>query len=229
MAKRGTKPPYTATADVESFFDRIETIAAPKKLDKPWVESFLPTVKQPGAIPALVRWLGIIGEDGAATPAIWNKVRMPKTRPDALAPLVHDAYSDVFEGVTVEKAIRDDLDGIFVTTYEGMGDSQRYVGCFLTLCQLAGIPTAAVRDNNTATTNGSGSPIAAKKTAARQSKKQTPPKIPARTNEFPPAFSASGAMIVLNVEIPASWTEVEIRERISVVSRAVREAGVAQT
>lgn len=229
MAKRGTKPPYTAAADVEAFFDRIETIAAPKKkFDKAWVESFLPTIKQPEGIPALVKWLGIVGDDGTADPTIWNKVSIPQTRAEGLSPLVREAYSDVFEGVNVEEANRGVLNGTFKTTYDEVGNPQRYVGCFLALCKLAGIATTASTRESKATSNGSGSPAAAKKTIAGQPNRETKPKIPTSENEPPPAFASSRVTIVLNVEIPADWTEAEIRERIAVVTRAVRETGVAQ-
>jgi hypothetical protein len=42
------------------------------------------------------------------------------------------------------------------------------------------------------------------------------------------ARSTPAVMIALNVEVPAAWTEDEIRERIAIVSRAVREAKLDQ-
>jgi Family of unknown function (DUF5343) len=227
MAKRGTVPPYTAAADITSFFDRIKTMQPPEKIDTPWVESLKIAATQPSGVVGLVKWLGIASEAGVPDPAVWNKVRIPTTRAEALDPLVRTGYSKIFDRLDVEQATRQDLEGTFVNEYE-VGDPQRKISCFLALCELAGIKVSAAGETAN-TTNGSGSPAAAKKSIADPKKKQqaaakTPPPPP----DPPPASSSSGVTIALNVEIPADWTEAEIRERIAVVSRAVRETGVGQ-
>jgi hypothetical protein len=227
MAKLGTQPPYTTAADIASFFERIANKQPPAKLETQWVETYGIAANQPAAITTLVKWLGIVDESGAAKTEIWNKIRQPESRPEGLAPLVRDAYSAVFDRIDVETANRDDLNGVFIDAY-GVGDAKNKVKCFATLCEYAGITTAAGTRSSparAATTNGTK----ATTKSTPQKAKQDPPAKTARNGKKDTGSGTSpSVMIALNVEVPAAWTEDEIRERIAIVSRAVWEAKLDQ-
>jgi hypothetical protein len=93
------------------------------KLDSDWVKSYNIASNQPSAITSLVSWLGIVDHDGAAKPELWNKLRQPASRADALAPLVHEDYSAVFDRISVKEASREELDGSFINAY-GVGGAR---------------------------------------------------------------------------------------------------------
>jgi hypothetical protein len=218
------KTPYTSVSDVEAFFSRVETIGEPKppkKVDSSWVATYGFKTAHPSAIPSMLRWLGVINDEGEST-GVWNDLRVDSTRQPTLERLVKEAYSGVFDAIDVGKADMRTLRGAFVSVY-GLGDPARHIKCFLALCQQAEIPTAV-------------------ETQARESKAATEPKPKTRTPKPPsPATGAKGdgkrtrmqetrggssAMptgglnITLNVEIPADWTEDQIRDRVAAVRRA---------
>lgn len=58
------KPPYTAVKDLETFFSKMPTSAAPAKVDTKWVTAKKMATVQPAGIPTLLRWLGVIDKDG---------------------------------------------------------------------------------------------------------------------------------------------------------------------
>lgn len=228
------KPPYTSVSDVDAFFDRVKTIAEPqppKKVDSAWVESYKFKTAHPSAIPSMQRWLGVINDDGEST-GVWNEIRVEGTRQAALQRLVKGAYADVFDTIEVEQATNADLLGAFVQAY-AIGDPKRQIACFLSLCQHAGIKTAqepppareAKADSGRgalraeprrapASTNG------ASKTATATRRRETRESVTA-TNSV---LRTNSVTVALNVEIPADWTEEQIRERIAAVTRAVEAA-----
>jgi hypothetical protein len=227
MAKLGTQPPYTTAADIESFFGRIGNKAPPDKLDKDWVENYGIAANQPSGIVAMTKWLGIVDENGSAKADVWNKIRQPASRAEALDPLVREGYSAVFGRISVEEASREDLYGAFIDAY-GVGDPEKKVKCFLTLCEYAYIKTAAEAPKPTGTTNGTKGSSSPKPKAKVDRSAATPSKQNGKKTETVTPVS-TGMTIALNVEIPAAWTEDEVRERIALVSRAVREAKVDAT
>jgi hypothetical protein len=218
------KPPYTSVSDVDAFFDRIGSIAEPKppkKVDTAWVQSYDFETAHPSAIPAMLRWLGVIDQDGQST-GVWNKLRVE--RHATLEPLVKKAYKDIFE-VDVAKASDRDLRGAFISAYE-IGESKRHIACFLALCAQGGIQTAqAVNGEEPRQATQTGRAKKRTRSGGRSSngsKLPTPPTPPMNRE-----IGRSGGMsITLNVEIPVDWNEDQIRERIATVSRAaIRHEG----
>lgn len=218
------KPPYTSVNDVDAFFDRVQTIAEPKppkKIDTAWVESYGFETGHPSAIPSMLRWLGVVDDENEST-GVWDKLRVDNAREEALGGLVRDAYKPLFDAVDVEKATARDLRGAFVSTYS-IGDPARHIKCFLALCRHAGIPTAEAAQ--TRGTNGKEQAAESNSRSRPARKNETQPrKQRMHQRQAPKLPGQPGVSITLNVEIPAEWTEEEIRERIAAVTRAAAPA-----
>jgi hypothetical protein len=218
------KTPYTSVGDIEAFFERVQTIAEPKppkKVDSAWVESYQFKTAHPSAIPSMLRWLGVIDEESESA-GVWNDLRVDGTRQTTLARLVKDAYGAVFDAVDVEKATARDLRGAFVSAYS-IGDPGRHIKCFLALCQQAGIATAEEATARESKQNGDSKPKAKSKAAPTNGTSR--PTTPRRARQTRAVPEASGVSVNLNVEIPADWSEEQIRERIAIVTRALGPSG----
>lgn len=200
-------------SDVDAFFERVETIGEPKppkKVDSSWVATYGFQTAHPSAIPSMLRWLNIINDEGEST-GVWNELRVDSKRQNTLERLVREAYGEVFDEVDVEKASPRDLRGAFVSAYS-IGVPNRHINCFLALCRHAGIATAV-------------------EASARESKpvapsrpKPTPKATAAKETPKPPRKAPGGVNVTLNIEIPADWTEEQIRARLAVVNRAAGQS-----
>jgi hypothetical protein len=223
MVKSPTVP-YTSVADVEAFFSRVGNIGEPKppkKVDGDWVESYQFQTAHRFAIPSMLRWLGVIDDEGEST-GIWNDLRIDAKRQETLTRIVKEAYSAVFESIAVENASNSDLRGAFLSAY-GLGDPGRQIKCFLALCQQAGIKTAVEAVSRTAESkpreNGASKPKASTTNGSAKTTKRTPSRTSGRMTE-----TGGGIQVTLNVEIPAEWSEQQIRDRIAAVTRALEPA-----
>lgn len=223
---RTLKTPYTSVSDVDAFFERVETIGEPKppkKVDSAWVVSYQFKTAHPHAIPSMLRWLGVIDDEGHST-GVWNELRVDASRETTLARLVKEAYRAVFDAVDVEKATIRDLRGAFVSAY-AIGDPGRQIKCFLALTRLAGIATAeeaTPRERESKPTRDAKAnhrPSSARNSANKDKANATP-----RRERHQRGPDPSGVNITLNIEIPATWTEDQIRERIAAVTRAMEPA-----
>lgn len=202
-------PPYASTGDIESFFEKVEMLKAPKAVDAAWASAYLGS-KQPPAIPTMLEWLGVLN-DGVPSQEKWTELRSPDTRRKLLADAVLPAYSAVIEQLDVDKASRSDLDRAFVKAY-GMGDPAKYVNCFVTLSRHAGLSVAAV--SRAAARNDGERAKAPAPGSARRDRS-----VPRRVTR-PVAFA-----VTLTIEIPAEWGPDEVRQRLETVRRALDEQG----
>jgi len=223
---RDPAPPYTSVGDVDAFFERVERIAEPKpqkKVDTDWVKNYGFDTAHPSAIPSMLKWLGVINDEGEST-GVWDKLRVGSSRQTSLEPLVRGSYKGIFDAVEVESATRADLRGAFVSAYS-VGDSTRHINCFLALCRHAGIKTADEPKSRESK--------AKQQSGEAKARRATDSQRPAATKERPRAArqhrTAAGISVTLNVEIPAEWTEEQIRERIAAVTRAVESAGAGDS
>ena len=216
-------PPYTSATAIRGFFDAITTMKDPKKIDSDWAEANNLEPKLPSSIPTMLRWLGVTNDKNETTdPALWNDLRIPASRPAALARLVQAAYAPIFDALELD-APRAQIDAEFIRKYPSLGDPGRNVKCFLTLCEFADIPIAAAKRKATGTTDKPKLRDAAKprdkppnqKRPAGQSKEKGTPK-------------AAGVAVQVNInaEIPAAWTKEQIRERMATIAEAVKESGL---
>lgn len=214
------KSPYTSVTDVDAFFERVQTIGEPKprkRVDSAWVESYQFKTAHPSAIPSMLRWLNVIDDEGEST-GVWNDLRVDGTRETTLAGLVREAYKAVFDAVDVEKATLRDLRGAFVSAYS-IGDPGRHIKCFLALCQQAGIETAEEATSRESKQNGNAKPKAKPKPASTNSSSKTV--TPRREPQARKVAETARVSVTLNVEIPADWSDDQIRERIAAITRAL--------
>jgi hypothetical protein len=230
---QAARPPYTSVSDVDAFFQRVETLAEPKPsktVDSDWVKSYGFETAHPSAIPSMLRWLGVIDEDGKST-GVWNDLRVDGKREATLQRLVKQAYEGVFEAIDVEHATARDLRGAFVQVHS-IGDPARQIKCFLALCQQAGIPTA-VEANSRSQPNDKAAKTQkprAKATPAKPDRTIPAPSKPPRDKTKSQSSSTRvGISMNLNVEIPAEWTESDIKDRVSAVASAIRAADTSDS
>jgi hypothetical protein len=218
------RPPYASAADLTKLFERIGTIGDPGNVDTKWVVSYKLAASQPEAIVSVLKWLKVIDHKGKSL-GVWNDVRVAASRQKKLAELVRAAYDAVFERIDVEQAGLEDLQGTFIQAY-GSGDPARHVTCFLALCAHAGISTKV-----------KARPVARRfvkePDAAAPRQSSAPPLQHGSVSSTKASMGSSGrdgpnwqtppVTISLNVEIPAEWSEQQIRERLSSVRRASEE------
>jgi hypothetical protein len=216
------RPPYASAGDLQAFFDRMGNMQEPKQVDNDWVESFGLAATQPSAIVSVLKWLGIVDQKGASL-GVWDDVRIPSSRQAKLAELVKESYSEVFDQFdNVSNASMDDLRGAFIRAYKS-GDPGRPVTCFIELCNQAGIPISA--QPKTRTRKETNSKPAAPKRVAKERPKTTTPRGGSKKKDPPPPPGQQGVTISVNVEIPADWSEEQIRERLDAVRRATEGGG----
>jgi hypothetical protein len=230
-ARRMQRPPEVAATDIDRLFERIRTIAPPAKVDAAWARSF-------GLADAtiILSWLGLADQGGTVEdPTLWNRVRMPATREEALAALVRKSYDRIFATVDATLASREDLEGAFVNAYN-LGDTRRYIRAFARLCRHAGIQIAAFEPvGEAAVGSAPANPPGPKTVHGPGNTNRAKPK-PMNADEISAAASThlgprrdvsqwSTAGINVNIEIPADWTEDQIRKRVAEVKKALAEVG----
>jgi hypothetical protein len=223
--RKQQRPPYASAGDLEAFFDRMGNMHEPKKVDNDWVESFGLAATQPSAIVSVLKWLKIVDENGASL-GIWDDIRIPTNRQKKLKELVEASYQAIFDQFEdISKASMDDLRGAFIRAYKS-GDTGRHITCFIALCNHAGIPISAqpqIRAGRAADRE--------KAPASKKAAKKEQVKAPATAKQAGgPGRRRTPAQpqevtISVNVEIPADWSEEQIRERLEAVRRAAEEDG----
>lgn len=205
----GKRPPYTSKADLERLFDRMRTLADPGTIDSKWVESYGLAASQPPAVLSVLKWLGVVDESGVSA-GVWNDLRVLSTRPEVLRGLIETAYSDIFARIDLATATRQDIDGAFISAYRS-GNTDRPVGCFLALCEQAGIETGTT---SAARNVAVGS---APKRERREGGKRRSPVL----GRVPREAGDPSVVLQLNVEVAAEWSEDQVRERIKTVRDAL--------
>lgn len=232
MADKATgnkvKPPYTAANDIDTFFDKLHNVAPPAApITTPWVEAKKLAQTQPSGITSMLRWLGVTDENNLIKADLWNKLRAGKTRQQTLESLVRDSYEAVFTQFNdIAEATRDDIDGAFITAYQ-TGDTGRLRTCFLKLCEKAGIKVVPARTLKRESKRTESRPSASStpKPSSSSSTSKPPPK--SKLDDTKTFQGATSPTVSLLIEIPASWTEEQIRDRIAIVKRVAQEPDAA--
>lgn len=212
-AARMDRPPEAATGDIDRLFDRLRTLAPPTKVDQGWAKSFSLT----DAVKVLT-WLGLVRDGKPTDPALWNRVRLLASRQDALGELVRESYKAIFNQIDVAEATREDIEGAFVNQYN-LGDTSRYIRAFGALCRHAGIAVPALEPRH--------APAAPDAAASASGGRPTNPPTqsrPANTGGRPsarPPETAPAPVLTASIEIPADWTEEQIKERLALVKRLI--------
>jgi hypothetical protein len=223
------RPPYASAGDLQAFFERMSNMQEPTLVDNDWVESFNLAAAQPSAIVSVLKWLKIVDQKGASL-GIWDEVRIPSSRQAKLKELVRGSYKEIFDQFEdISKATMDDLRGAFIRSYKS-GDPGRPITCFIALCKLAGIPISA-QPKTRGRKAGNGEKAASpKRTGTKEPRTVSAASKSQATGTKRGATSPQqqqGVTISVNVEIPAEWSEEQIRDRLEAVRRATGQGGVA--
>jgi len=137
---------------------------------------------------------------------------------------VRTSYKEVFDLIDVSQATREDLEGTFIQAFKS-GDTGRPVTCFIGLCKQAGIPMTADARSQKA---GESSQPGGKK--VKNAEKKEPKKASAASKQKrsegagQDGTQRQAVTISVNVEIPADWSEEQIRERFEAVRRATSDS-----
>lgn len=228
--------PYVPAATIDKFFERIRTVKPPAKVDNEWAVAYKFAPPRPSALPSMLQWLGVADDNGEPDPVTWENLRHPDSRPETLAALVRDAYSAVFEAADVERLSREQLSIEFARAY-ALGSAGERVTCFLKLCSVAGIELEA---NDPSTKRGAQGPSDSSKRASPRAPKSKGARTdggsrdtgrsgaPKREATPPQGPGKAVVNINLDVSIPAEWSTKEVRDRLRVVSEAVKEFGIVE-
>ncbi len=213
MAATKKRPPYASTVDLDTFFDKIRGLSDPETVTSKWVATYKLAASQPEGLVGALKWLNVIDRQGKSQ-GVWTDLRTHK-RAETLERLVEEAYADVFNQIDVPEADRQALEGAFIHAY-GSGNTVRPIACFLALCRHAGIETkAAVRQASRSATIPAAQTASVRADGAAPRSQSTPqPKRAA-------ADRHGGIAVTLNVEIPADWSDAQVRQRIELVRRAI--------
>lgn len=228
--------PYVPAATIDKFFERIRTVKPPPKVDNEWAVAYQFAPPRPAALPSMLQWLGVTDDNFEPDAVAWENLRHPDTRPETLAALVKDAYTAVFEAADVEHLSREQLNIEFARAY-ALGSAGERVTCFLKLCSLAGIEleangsSAKRRAQGPSDSSKRDSPPARKpkNTPTHRGSRDTGSRGAPKREVMPPRIPGSTVVNVnLDVSIPAEWSTEEIRDRLRVVSEAVKEFGIVE-
>lgn len=208
------KPPYASAGVIDEFFSRLPSLKPPPKTDSGWAKDLGLGANLPASIPSMLRWLGVVDADYKPDPKLWNELRLEDSRQRVLSDWIKTSYAEVFNAVEVDQADKTLLHSAFVRAYKS-GETGRQITAFLTLCRYAGIATKATSGTVT------------KKAAPRERQAVPRPRINApapRQAKAPQRVKDKNGLeltVSLSVEIPASWDEAQIAERIASVRRAL--------
>lgn len=204
------RPPITATSDIDAFFERMRTLAAPRRIDQAWARDFR-LHKQ--VIPMLA-WIGVTNSIGEPDHERWNDLRAPRTRATSLDGALRQSYDPIFRQIDLVSATRTDLEGAFISAYQ-MGDPARYVRAFVALCRhahldLTAFPKHAVDMGRTGRHEATP-------------RDQSPKEPIGTTGALPLRARLPGLSISLSIEIPATMDGPAIRSRLALVRDAIAE------
>jgi hypothetical protein len=219
--------PYTKAATIDRFFEIIETKRPPDKVDKDWAKSYELEPNRLSSIPTLLRWLGVIDANFIPDKDKWEGIRHADTRSQVLSDLIRDAYSDLFDAAEVQNEDRDQLMREFSRTYE-LGDAGERVTCFLKLCEVAGLEMSANSSERNRTKKAE-----AATPDGRQKQKPTRRKLAGSRREDIKKGSRDRAAsvavnVTLDIQVPADWSEEQVKERMRAIAAALEESGLGE-
>jgi hypothetical protein len=219
-APRRARPPEVAVADIDRLFDGLRMIAPPPRIDAAWARGAQLTDAN-----IVLNWLGL-APDGAVDRTLWNRVRLPGSRPEALSALARQAYAPIFDEVgDVATATREQLEEAFVTQYD-LGDTRRYMRAFGAICRNAGISVPVLEGRAVTADPAPRARVVAVPAPKSVStpKSASKPQPASKDAQTPGKREPTGdAGIILSITVPPEWSEDEIRERIAAVRRAVAD------
>ncbi|MBI2654023.1 DUF5343 domain-containing protein [Candidatus Woesearchaeota archaeon] len=156
--KKGLRPPYATSGQVDQILDIFKRIA-PRKIDAKFViENKITTAPNAFKVLDFAKWLGIVDNSGNVREEISSKLRLVgEEREKFIAELVKKSYKDIFDSVNLEQARKDDIINYFVSHYKFGGSQALYAArLFMHLCQRTGVKVS--EDLKKKTHTGTSSP-----------------------------------------------------------------------
>ncbi len=138
--RKSSAAPYISFKSFVSLLDELHDKGMPKRVDRPFLEK-LPGAKIAPQLVAALRWLELIkGFDSKPTNDFQEIVRSD-TRKSALARVLRQQYSDVFEIVDLADCTPEKLDEALQLAFPGeVGTRRRSASFFIQAALFAGIP-----------------------------------------------------------------------------------------
>jgi hypothetical protein len=137
-----SRPPYPSTGQADAILDIFRRVS-PKKIDSKFVaENEIATAPNASNVVNFLKYLGIIDSENNVKDEVANKLRLIGAERDKyIAELIKKAYKDIFEGVNLQQARREDLINFFIHAYNyGTAPAKNSSLLFLHLCEKYGIP-----------------------------------------------------------------------------------------
>lgn len=131
--------PYTVVPKrLESFFQKIQQVGRPQKVDQKWLASVGFQAKNDRQIPTVLKFIGLIDQSGTPTDK-WMQFRGRNRAGAVLAEGIRDGYAELFQTYHNANELGEtELKNFFGTkTSAGAHTISRTVSTFRTLCKLA--------------------------------------------------------------------------------------------
>lgn len=134
-----SKIPYTPlTRKIEKYFDKIQEVAVPEKVDTKWLRALGFKSGNDTYILGIWRFIGFIDSSGVPT-EFWKKYKNPKEARKILAKAIMQGYKKLF--ATYPDAYKKDRETIYAFFSSETGKAKetvdKMVTTFINLCQLA--------------------------------------------------------------------------------------------
>ena len=131
--------PYTPlTRKIKKYFDKIQEVEVPKKVDRKWLASLGFRSGYDSYILTIWKFIGFIDSSGVPT-EFWRKYKNPKEAGKVLAKAIMQGYKKLFE--TYSDAYRKDRETLYAFFSSETGKEKAKINLmvttFINLCQLA--------------------------------------------------------------------------------------------
>jgi hypothetical protein len=138
--RRKRLAPYAPASTLSQFFDHIRFVKTPDMVSSGLLEDYNIPKGHAFALLSTLKFLGIIEDNGAPTPAYKLLQTSGEEFKTNLEAIVRAAYSDLFSVVDPSRNGRDHIKNFFARNYSP-ATAERATALFLDLCGEAGIPT----------------------------------------------------------------------------------------
>lgn len=153
--KEISRPPYPSTGQADAILDIFRRVS-PKRIDAKFVaENKIATAPNASSVVNFLKYLGAIDSENNVREEVANKLRLVgEERDKYISELIKKAYKDVFEGVNLQQAKREDLINFFIHNYNyGIAPAKTASLLLLHLCDKYGIPISDELKKKTHTGN----------------------------------------------------------------------------
>lgn len=141
-SRRKRAAPYVPASTLSAFFDHIRYVRTPPEVDSGLLQDYGISPSNSFALLSTLKYLGIIDDKGAPTPAFKELQTGGDEFSDALRRVLEHAYDDLFSRLDVSRDTKDKIVNFFARNYSP-ATAERATRLFLDLCGEAGIETAS--------------------------------------------------------------------------------------